>query len=328
MSTLDGGWGWGWGWCWHGRRSHPRNGSFAVVLTPGGRRKRLTDHGLRIAAQRQRQRTLLTIELDCRLPILASRAIGRRAIEGQAGNCWRKGWLFVATTQSQVANRDNHNHRESCQQVSFRERKGYSARLTAATATLHCSKQLITRDLIDCAWPATRLLMDADDLLLAQALDSAASSLEPQRKIFSRLVFLIGLQSDGVITLFPLAQGLQTRGKRGFAEQENVRARLGTASGQAQESLNCGPGQTLSVIYQQINFLTREGQLRHLRHDAIEIGNRTVQRLGDLCEQHAGVHSALWRDDHTLHRLLVAAGHQGLTQQGFTTAFRPGYQQQ
>ena len=99
-----------------------------------------------------------------------------------------------------------------------RQGEANAAGLVAPAAALHRGKEFITGDLVDRARPAARFIVDARDLLFAEAIDAATRALEPQRQVLARLVFLVWLQGNDMVALVALAQGLETSSKGCFTE--------------------------------------------------------------------------------------------------------------
>ncbi|VVN49106.1 hypothetical protein PS639_06218 [Pseudomonas fluorescens] len=170
--------------------------------------------------------------------------------------------------------------------------------------------------------------MNIRDLFRGEKFDTPTGALEPLVQIFAGFLFSVGLQLDDVKTLFLKAQRIKLRNQRGLAEQEHMGTTFRRTRAQGHQSLQRGLVELLGIIHQQVDFLPRERQLHHLSQNRTDLGLRNVQRLSHLM-QHAGcVAGTTGGNHHTLHRLLVGTGHQGLTQQGLATALRAGDHQQ
>ncbi|MCY1495639.1 hypothetical protein D9M68_295440 [compost metagenome] len=170
--------------------------------------------------------------------------------------------------------------------------------------------------------------MDIGQLLLAEHLEPLSGTLQALSQVLGGLLLGIRLQLDGVKALFTLGQQFQTRQQRRLPEQEDVRPRLGITGSQGQQRVERRIVELLGVIDQQVDLLARQRQLHDLRLEPTHIRLRAVQPLRHLAQHPAGISSPTRRDHHTLHRLLVGAGHQRLAQQGLATALRPGDHQQ
>ncbi|MCY1427437.1 hypothetical protein D9M71_432830 [compost metagenome] len=170
--------------------------------------------------------------------------------------------------------------------------------------------------------------MNIRDLIRGEKFDAAASALEPLLQILAGFVLGIGLQFDDVESLFLEMQSLKLSDQRGLAEQEHMRATFRRTGRQDHQNFKAGLIELFGIIDQQIDFLAGERKLHHLGQDSVGIRLGDIQRLGHLTQHTGRIAGATGGHHHTLYRLLVGAGDQGLTQQGLATALGTGDHQQ
>ncbi len=163
--------------------------------------------------------------------------------------------------------------------------------------------------------------MNIRDLIRGKKFDTPATAPSRRWSRYSR-VFLYGirLQLDDVETLFLQAQLLQLSDQRGLTEQEHMRTAFRRTGGQGHQGFERGLVELLGVIHQQIDFLTGQRQLHHLRQNRADLGLGNVQRLGNLPQDASRIAGATGGNHHALHGLFVGAGHQGLAQQRLAAA--------
>ena len=130
-----------------------------------------------------------------------------------------------------------------------------------------------------------------------------------------------------MITLLATSQRLQARQQILLGKQKDMRTPLGIARRKRQDAFQRCIIQLISVVDQQINLLPGQRQLPYLRQNRTHIGLSNGQTLSNLAQQRLATGNAL-RNDNTLHRLLVGAGNQCLTQQRLATAFRADHGEQ
>ncbi|EKM96259.1 hypothetical protein C211_08954 [Stutzerimonas degradans] len=202
------------------------------MLASGRRGQWLTNYRLGIRCQWQRRRPINPIELDCGLT--GRWRFGRGAAtqwKRRAARC-RRILLARATKQQRQPNGDQHS--EHCQQVLSRNRQGKTASARALPFRLHTFDQFLSRNLVDCTRPSTSQLMNARDLLLAQALQTSARTLQALSKVFARFVLFVRLQSNDMVALTgSVAERLQPPNQRRLAKQKHVRSCLRAACSEA-----------------------------------------------------------------------------------------------
>ncbi|MNQ23254.1 hypothetical protein D3C85_364150 [compost metagenome] len=170
--------------------------------------------------------------------------------------------------------------------------------------------------------------MNIRDLIRGEKFDTPTRPLKPLIQIFAGLFFGVGLQLDDVKTLFLKVQGIKLSDQRRLAEQEHMGSPFRRTSSQGHQGFERRFVELLGIIHQQIDFLTGKRKLHHLTQDRVDLGVGHVQRLGDLTQDARRITGTTGGNHHTLYRLLIGAGHQGLAQQSLATALRASDHQQ
>ncbi|MCY1415411.1 hypothetical protein D9M71_308910 [compost metagenome] len=268
--------------------------------------QRLAHHRLRLANQWQRHWLGRARELDGSTLL----AVTQRQL-GLGGRRFGRG--LVAFLGHQYRGRNgNHDHSGQCEHMFFRHLEPHGWSLGRRAAGDHGFDQSVTGDLIDVARPAVRVFMDIGDLFTAEHLDALTSPFQALFQVLAGFFFTVGRKLDDVETFFLDIELIQPGNQRWLTEQKHVRTPFRNPRRQLQQRLECRLVELFRIVHQQIHFLPGQCQLHHLRQDRLHLGLGHTQLLRDLREHTGGVAGAAGRHHHTLHSLLVGAGHQGL----------------
>ncbi|MNO35104.1 hypothetical protein D3C76_251510 [compost metagenome] len=238
------------------------------------------------------------------------------------------GWRLIATRHQPGGGDRDHNDGGNRQYVFLRHVEPHTWTLDRRAAGNHDFDQSIASDLVDVARPTLGTFVNIRDLICAEKFDTPAGTFEPLVEIFAGLFFGVRLQLDDVETLFLKVQSLELSDQRRFTEQEHMRATFRCAGTQRHQRFESGLVELLSVVHQQIDFLAGQCELHHLIQNRANFGLSDVQRLRHLAQHTGSITGATGGNHHALHRLLVGAGDQRLTQQRLAAALRAGDHQQ
>ncbi len=176
--------------------------------------------------------------------------------------------------------------------------------------------------------------MNIGDLVGSEQRDSLPCTLQTLSQILSGFLFRIGLQLDDVkafafdIALQVGTHLIETIEQRWLSEQEYMRTPFRRSRSKTQQRFERRIAQLFRVVNQQVDFLAGQPELHDLRQDRLHFSLGNAQRLGNLLQHTCRIASAACRNHNALHRLLVGACYQRLTQQGLAAALRPGHCQQ
>ncbi len=207
-----------------------------------------------------------------------------------------------------------------CESASRRSAPGRTLRQ-------HLLDQEFAGLLIDRPRPTLGTQMNLFDLLIGQDVDPLPGPFQALSKVFARFLLGIGLQLDGVITLFATGQRLQSSQQFMLGKQEDMRTTFITACSEHQQIFQRDVIQLVRIVDQQVNLLTSQRQLPNLRQNGAHVSLCDGQALRYLTQQRFATGDTL-RNHDALHRLLVGTGNQRLAQQRLAAALGPDYRQQ